>query len=93
MTWPEAFYKVVTEGGGALVSVAVLLYLFTGFWETMFCRPKKDLPDRVVKVAEEIRKSAKRITAKQQETVTNLQLYDWADRILLDTWDVDDEVD
>lgn len=42
MTWPEAVYKIIAEGGGALFTAAVVLYFFTGFWESLFSILKRD---------------------------------------------------
>jgi hypothetical protein len=36
MTWPEAMYKIIVEGGGGLVTIVIILALFTDFWENLF---------------------------------------------------------
>lgn len=91
MTWPEVIYKVVIEGGGTLLSIAVVLYFTSDFWEMVLGRRDQTPSIQVRVVAEEMRQTAKRITAKKQETITNLQLLDWADRILGDYKDEEDD--
>jgi hypothetical protein len=41
MTWAEATYKIVTEGGGGLLLAIIALALFTDFWENLFSYLKK----------------------------------------------------
>lgn len=36
MTWPEAVYKIIIDGGGGLLTAIVLLALWTDFWEDLF---------------------------------------------------------
>ncbi len=51
MTWPEAIYHIIVEGGGGLLCAIVILALLTNFWEMVFDRRvivKTRLPDAVV---------------------------------------------
>lgn len=36
MTWAEAIYRIVTEGGGGLLFAVFLLAFLTDFWPQLF---------------------------------------------------------
>jgi hypothetical protein len=60
MTWPDATYKIVVEGGGSLLGVIFVLAVWTDFWENLFNRGRtvikevEVLPDDLVETLEEV---------------------------------------
>ena len=81
MTWPEAIYKIIIDGGGGILTAVVLLALFSNFWDNVFGRT----PERVTveKIPSQVIGDLMGIAGEMSATFvpTRAQVRDWAERI------------
>jgi hypothetical protein len=84
MQWPEAIYKIITEGGEGLLVAIIVLAAFTNFFENLFNRGKATvevevIPDSIVSDLEDVISEMRGCAGSCG--ATNLQLIEWAKTI------------
>jgi hypothetical protein len=83
MTWAEAIYKIIIEGGGGLLTAIVILAAFTSFFETVFGYREPEavevFPESAKSVLTEVIVEM-RAAAREGKHNSNM-LADWATRI------------
>lgn len=91
MTWPEAIYKIIIEGGTGLLTAIVLLAVFTDFWEYVFNRKVIEtevevevevLPEQFVSYLRRMASEMTEMSGSDQVTLpSSIMMRAWSKRI------------
>jgi len=86
MTWPEAIYKIIVEGGGGLLTAIVLVAMFTDFFEGLFgSKTVYEIPEETLEILRDLANEMKEFIPDSKPHVYRSTICSWAaalDRII-----------
>lgn len=85
MTWPEATYKIIVEGGGGLLTAIFFLAWWTDFFENIFgrtvVRRVEVFPENLVVDLTEVVRQMRQSVLDNKPYAINAQVLKWAECI------------